>query len=71
MKGGIFKDSDGKGSSKRVAAFWLLVLITAQVVGVCFFHAAFNNSIWTDTMIAFGVSMGLVSTEKKGKSVNE
>jgi hypothetical protein len=61
----IFNDSDGKASSKRIAAFWLLALITAQVVGIVFYHAAFNNSIWTDTMIGFGACMGLISTEKK------
>lgn len=60
----FLKDSDGKGSSKRVAGFWLLALISAQVIGVCFCSANFNNSIWTDTMIALGVCLGLVSTEK-------
>lgn len=61
----MFKDSDGKYSSKRVAAFWLLALMSVQIIGICFYHAAFNNSLWTDTVLAFGACIGLISTEKK------
>lgn len=63
----ILSDVDGQGSSKRVATFWLLTLISAITVGVTFFHAYFNETIWTDLLLAFAASIGLVTYEKYNK----
>jgi hypothetical protein len=63
----ILSDGNGQGSSKRVAAFWLLFLITAQAIGITFFKAAYNEAVWTDTLIAFGANQGLVLGERFSK----
>jgi hypothetical protein len=60
----VFTDIDGQGSSKRVATFVILLLITAIVIGVTFFNAAFQEMIWQDLIYTFLISMGLITSEK-------
>jgi hypothetical protein len=63
---GIFKDSDGKGSSKRVAAFWLLVLITAHGCW-CLLSCTFNNSHMDRYNDCFVVFVGPCINRKENK----
>jgi hypothetical protein len=60
----IFSDIDGQGSSKRIAAFWILLIITAIAIGVVFFDKRISETIWDNLILLFGLSMGLITSEK-------
>jgi hypothetical protein len=60
---GVFKDVNGSPSSKRVIAFVLLALMCAITVGVTWFGAHFEATIWGDLnwgLLLFG---GMVTSE--------
>jgi hypothetical protein len=60
----ILSDVDGQGSSKRMAAIWLLAIITVIAISVTFEWAKLNNTIWTDLVIMFGICIGAITSEK-------
>ena len=60
----IFSDVDGTGSSKRATLFIVLALIGIIVIGVTFFHATFNETIWTDLFFALLSFGGMITAEK-------
>jgi len=60
----IIQDVDGSPSSKRVTLFIILLLISVITIGVTFFSAKFNETIWQDLffgLLSFG---GLITAEK-------
>lgn len=60
----ILSDVDGQGSSKRIAALWLLLLISIIALAVTFDVAKLNNTVWTDLVIMFGICIGAITGEK-------
>jgi uncharacterized protein (DUF983 family) len=60
----IFSDVDGQGSSKRLAAFWILVLISLIAIGNAFFKAFFNANVWESLVYLFAATLLAVTSEK-------
>lgn len=60
----IISDVDGQGSSKRAVLFFILGLIAVNDIGVTFFHATFNEAIWTDLFFALLSFGGMITAEK-------
>lgn len=60
----ILSDVDGKGSSSRVTMFILLLVLCAMAIGVFFFHANYNDHIWSDIFWSVLVFGGYNKSEK-------
>jgi hypothetical protein len=61
--GRIFNDVNGQPSSKRWIAFGLFLLIATITLGVTWFHAHFEPTIWGDLNWALLLFGGLVTSE--------
>jgi hypothetical protein len=60
----MFSDVDGQGSQKRLVVFGVFLVVAAIAIGVTFFHATLNESVWTDLIFLLGAGLGLITSEK-------
>lgn len=60
----MFSDVDEQGSQKRLVTFGIFLLLATITIGVTFFHATFNEVVWTDLCFLLGAGLGVIASEK-------